>query len=133
MQYLLDTNACVDVLRKREPVLSRISAVPRQACAISTVTTYELLTGAKRSADPAGEVAKIQRFVMSIHELAFDPFAADRAAQVRAELETLGMVIGPYDLLLAGHALSRGLVLVTNNVREFSRVTGLTLEDWRVG
>ena len=103
MQYLLDTNVCIDVLRKREPALSRIRTVPRHACAISTVTTYELLTGAKRSKDPIGEAAKIRQFVLNVHELAFDPFAADRAAEVRADLERQGLVIGPYDLLLAGH------------------------------
>ena len=131
MQYLLDTNVCIDVLRKREPALSRIRTVPRHACAISTVTTYELLTGAKRSKDPIGETAKIRQFVLNVHELAFDPFAADRAAEVRADLERQGLVIGPYDLLLAGHALSRRLILVTDNTREFSRVSGLIIENWR--
>lgn len=132
MRYLLDTNTCIDVLRKREPVLSRISTVPRHACALSTVTTYELLTGAKKSLDPAGETAKIRQFVSGIHELSFGPFEADQAAQVRADLERQGLVIGPYDLLLAGHALSRGLTLVTDNIREFGRVSGLAIENWRM-
>lgn len=131
MRYLLDTNVCIDVLRKREPVISRMALVPRHACAVSTVTTYELLTGAKKSADPVGEIAKIRYFVMSLHELAFGPFEANHAAQVRADLERRGIVIGPYDLLLAGHALSRGLTLVTDNAREFSRVEGLSIENWR--
>lgn len=131
MRYLLDTNTCIDVLRRREPVLSRISSIPRGDCAVSTVTTYELLVGAEKSADPFGEKAKIGQFVRTLTELAFDPFAASQAAQVRALLEAGGMSIGPYDLLLAGHALAAKLTFVTDNVGEFSRVPGLLIENWR--
>ena len=131
VQYLLDTNTCIDVLRRREPVLSHINSISRSDCAVSTVTTYELLVGAEKSADPIGEKAKIGQFVRTITELAFDPLAARQAAQVRALLEARGLVIGPYDMLLAGHALAAKLIFVTNNVAEFNRVSGLLIENWR--
>ncbi len=131
MRYLLDTNTCIDVLRRREPVLSHIRSISRDDCAVSTVTTFELLVGAEKSADPIGEKAKIGEFVRTLTELAFDPFAASQAAQVRAQLETRGLAIGPYDILLAGHALAANLTFVTDNVGEFSRVPGLAVENWR--
>ena len=131
MRYLFDTNTCIDVLRRREPVLSRISAIPREDCAMSTITTYELLVGVEKSANPSTEKDKIGHFVRTLNELSFDPFAASRAAQVRALLEARGQPIGPYDILLAGHALATNLIFVTNNVGEFSRVPGLTIENWR--
>ena len=132
MRYLLDTNTCIDVLRRRQPALSRIAEVSREDCAISTVTTYELLVGAEKLPNPNIEKDKISQFVRTLNELSFDPFAASHAAQVRAFLEGRGQVIGPYDILLAGHALATNLTFVTNNVGEFSRVPGLTIENWRV-
>ena len=132
MRYLLDTNTCVDVLRRREPVLSHISSIPRDDCAVSTVTTFELLVGAEKSANPIAEKEKIGQFVRTVNELSFDPFAASQAAQVRALLEARGQVIGPFDILLAGHALATNLTFVTNNVGEFSRVPGLVIENWRI-
>ncbi|MEO6754561.1 MAG: PIN domain-containing protein, partial [Chthoniobacteraceae bacterium] len=76
------------------------------------------------------EHGKVMRLRSAVHVLPFDDAAARRAVLVRADFEAAGQVCGPYDLLLAGHALALGLTLVTNNVREFSRVSGLRIEDW---
>ena len=97
---------------------------------MSAVTAYELFTGVAKCREPEREHGKVVRLLSSVRVLPFDDAAARRAALVRAELEATGQVCGPYDLLLAGHALALGLTLVTNNVREFSRVSGLVIEDW---
>ena len=97
---------------------------------MSAVTACELFTGVAKCREPECEHGKVMRLLSAVHVLPFDDAAARRAALVRAELEAAGQVCGPYDLLLAGHALALGLTLVTNNVREFSRVSGLGIEDW---
>jgi len=79
---------------------------------------------------PERERAKVTRLLSALRVLPFDEVSARRAATVRAELEAAGQTCGPYDLLLTGHALALGLTLITNNVREFSRVSGLVIEDW---
>lgn len=99
-------------------------------CAVSVVTAYELFTGVGKCREPAQERAKVTKLITTVRLVAFDRTAAEHAALVRMDLERTGRVCGPYDLLLAGHALCLGLTLATNNVREFSRVGGLTVEDW---
>ena len=94
------------------------------------VTVYELHCGLARAQDPAKERLKVDRFVSAVIELPLDRAAAEAAAGIRTELERLGQPIGPYDLLIAGQAIADGLTLVTNNVREFQRVSGLKLESW---
>lgn len=94
------------------------------------VSVYELFCGVERAQDPAKERRKIERFIETIFELPLDRAAAETAARVRSELERQGQPIGPYDLLIAGQALARGLTLVTNNRKEFQRVSGLSVESW---
>lgn len=94
------------------------------------VTVYELFCGLAKAQDPANERLKVERFVSAIIELQFDHASAEAAANIRTALERQGTPIGPYDLLIAGQALASGLILVTNNVREFQRVSGLKLESW---
>jgi tRNA(fMet)-specific endonuclease VapC len=128
--HLLDTDTCIGVLRQRPGMVQKLRQIAPTDCAISMVTVYELFCGIGKAQNPAAERQKIDRFVSAIIELPFDHAAADIAAQIRADLERQGQIIGPYDLLIAGQALAVGLTLVTNNHREFQRVAGLKLESW---
>jgi tRNA(fMet)-specific endonuclease VapC len=99
--------------------------------AVSSVTCYELYTGVEKCADPQRERTKVDALVGTVSEVAFDRMAAMESASIRARLESRGEMIGPYDVLIAGQAVSLGLTLVTNNTDEFARVEGLRLEDWQ--
>jgi tRNA(fMet)-specific endonuclease VapC len=131
MRYLLDTNTCIAIMRKDAVHLARLSALSPGDCAISTVTSYELYTGIEKCSNPAQEAAKVGTLLQTVHTIPFDSPAAREAARVRADLEARGCCIGPYDLLLAGHAIAAGLIMVTANTAEFSRVNGLTIETWK--
>jgi len=131
MRFLLDTDTCIDLLRGMPEVCRNAELVSPDDCAVSTVTTYELLAGAGKCRRPEQERRKVESFVGTIHEVPFHRRAAERAAEVRAELEQRGVTIGPYDLQLAGQALADGLTLVTSNAAEFRRVPGLQIVDWR--
>lgn len=131
MSLLLDTSACVDVLKGHPLVCARMAAVSPVDCAASAVTAFELFSGIQRSPQPERERKKLERFFAVVGVVPFDTAAATRAATIRFELEKAGMKIGPYDLLIAGQALATGRTLVTNNTREFARVSGLDLVDWR--
>ena len=130
LRYMLDTNLCIRVLRDRPAGLrERFNAEAACLC-ISTVTLAELLYGAEKSARPSHLRQEVEAFAARLEVLAFDAEAAGHFAEIRADLERKGQVIGPYDLMIAGHARSRGLVVVTGNLSEFSRVAGLRAEDW---
>jgi tRNA(fMet)-specific endonuclease VapC len=118
-------------MRNHPQVVQRLSAVAPGDCAISTITAYELFTGVAKCAHPAQERSKVERLLNTAGQLAFDGSAAAEAARIRAALEAVGQPIGPYDVLLAGHAMSQQLILVTSNTAEFSRVTGLIVENWQ--
>ena len=131
MKYLLDTDTSVDLLRGREDVVAALRRHFPDDCALSSISQFELFSGALKSRDPESAFAKVQRFVDTIVLVPFDEAAASRAANVRSDLEVQGAKIGAYETLLSGHALALGLVFVTSNTREFSRVEGLELENWR--
>ena len=97
---------------------------------ISSITYMELVYGVERSTNPDRNLTSLEGFVARMDVLPLDDSAAAHAGQIRAELARLGMPIGPYDQLIAGHARSQGLVLVTNNEKEFARVPGLRTENW---
>ncbi len=130
MKVLLDTNICIALMKGREKAVRRLQTLQPSDCVISTVTSYELLTGVLKCQNPTREREKVLRLMSLVHALPFDDAAADKAAEVRAHLESIGKVCGPYDMLLAGHALSRQLRVATNNVGEFTRIPGLVVEDW---
>lgn len=90
----------------------------------------ELIYGAEKSAAPEKNLSVVEGFVARLEVLAFDNDAAAQAGMIRSELARAGTPIGPYDQMIAGHARSQGLIVVTNNVREFERVSGLRIEDW---
>lgn len=130
MRYLLGTIVCIGVMRRNPKVLARLSQVSPEDCAISMVTVHELMVGVGKSENPGGNTGKLQRLIEEIHVLPFDFASAQQTAEVRIALEKVGLMIGPYDLQIAGQALAFDLVCVTHNTREFSRVEGLLCEDW---
>jgi tRNA(fMet)-specific endonuclease VapC len=130
LRYMLDTNLCIRVLRDRPASVRRRFNENAEALSISTVVLMELLHGAAKSARPAENRRAVEDFAARIELLPFDEAAADHAADIRADLERKGKPIGAYDLMIAGHARSRGLAVVTGNLGEFGRVAGLRAEDW---
>ncbi|NFV80878.1 type II toxin-antitoxin system tRNA(fMet)-specific endonuclease VapC [Magnetospirillum aberrantis] len=130
LRYMLDTNLCIRVLRDRPPGLRERFNAEAAALCISSVTLAELLYGAEKSMRPVETRHRVEDFAARLAVLAFDDAAAAHYGDVRADLERRGQVIGPYDLMIAGHARSKGLVVVTGNLGEFTRVAGLRAEDW---
>ena len=130
LRYALDTNLCIRVLRDRPPALRERFNLNAEELCISTIVLTELLHGAAKSQRPEHNRHEVGRFAARLQVLGFDEAAAGHAAEIRAELEQRGQAIGGYDVLIAGHARSRGLIVVTGNLREFSRVPGLRCEDW---
>jgi tRNA(fMet)-specific endonuclease VapC len=130
LRYMLDTNLCIRVLRDRPASLrARFNAEAEGLC-ISTIILSELLHGAEKSVRPVENRLGVEHFTARLQTLPFDADAAAHAANIRAALERQGHPIGGYDMLIAGHARSRGLVVVTGNLREFTRIEGLRCEDW---
>ncbi len=130
LRYMLDTNLCIRVLRDRpQTIRARFNAEADGLC-ISSIVLFELLYGAAKSARPIENRSEVERFASRLDVLPFDDDAAAHAGDIRAVLARQGRMIGSYDLLIAGHARSRGLVVVTGNLGEFERVEGLRCEDW---
>lgn len=129
MRYLLDTNAVIAVLNTPDsPVGKRLREHrPREVC-ISSVVSHELYYGAFKSARQEQNVNLVDSLQFEV--LAFDKEDSRKAGEIRALLAAQGAPIGPYDVLIAGQALARNLILVTNNLREFRRIPGLYVEDW---
>lgn len=133
MKYLLDTNICVFVIRRKSPVvLRRFQQFQPDELGISTVTLAELRYGADKSGNPAKNHLALDGFLAALEIVEFDAPAADWYGGVRADLEKRGCPIGPLDTMIAAHALRLDLPLVTNNIDEFRRVTGLAVENWTV-
>ena len=131
MIYMLDTNICIYAMKNRpEKVLRRLKEELDNGVCISSITLAELEYGMKHSSDPAKNEQALLRFLVPFSVLAFGPAAASEYGEIRAYLQSKGTPIGPLDMLIAGHARSENMVLVTNNVREFERVPGLKLENW---
>jgi tRNA(fMet)-specific endonuclease VapC len=130
IRYMLDTNVCIHVMRNREtPVRKQFNDNVGAMC-ISTVTLHELMHGVHRSARPTYQRELTLDLVSRLGVLEFDDLAANHSGDIHATLGKSGQLIGSYDMLIAGHARSRGLTIVTNNMREFTRVEGLICEDW---
>ncbi|HWG47092.1 MAG TPA: type II toxin-antitoxin system VapC family toxin [Gemmataceae bacterium] len=133
MKYLLDTNTCVQYLRKgsASPISTKLSNFKPGDVVLCSVVVAELLYGALRSRDVANNLTDVRTFVARFSSPDFDAVAAEEYAKIRADLAAKGTPIGPNDLMIAAIALTHGLTLVTHNTTEFSRVNGLTLEDWQ--
>ena len=132
LRNMVDTNLCIRLLRDRPQGLRpRFNAEAETLC-ISTITLTELLHGAAKSARPVENRRAVEGLVARLVVLAFDEDAAAHAGEIYADLERRGQLIGPFDILIAGHARSRGMVVITGNLGEFQRVDGLRAEDWLV-
>ena len=130
LRYLLDTNICIDVIKRRpESLLDRFNENASHL-GISTVTLAELLHGAEKSSQPQRTLSVVEDFCSRLDVLDYGIKAAQHYGQIRAALERRGMPIGINDLHIAAHARSEGLTLVSNNLREFERVEGLLYENW---
>jgi tRNA(fMet)-specific endonuclease VapC len=130
LRYMLDTDICIYVLRHQYPSLQERLNRHAESLAVSTVVLSELYFGAENSARPDENHRVLESFAARLSVLPFDAPAAWHSGRVRAELKRVGRPIGAYDLMIAGHARSAGLTLVTNNAREFGRVPGLVVENW---
>ncbi|WP_162847956.1 type II toxin-antitoxin system tRNA(fMet)-specific endonuclease VapC [Mariprofundus erugo] len=130
LKYMLDTNIVIYTIKNRPAhVRDSFKLHDGQMC-ISSVTFGELVYGAERSSQPERNLADIQGLVARLEIVPFDEHATEHFGQLRAELYNIGQPIGPYDMMIAGHARSMGLILVTNNEKEFARVPGLRLQNW---
>jgi len=130
LKYLLDTNIVIYVIKRRPPEAREIFNRHQGRMAISAITLAELIHGAEKSSDPARNLDVIEDFCSRLAVLPYTAQAAQHYGAIRAALEREGRPIGVNDLHIAGHARSEGLVLVTNNLREFERVGGLLFENW---
>ena len=130
LRYMLDTNILIYTVKNRpEMVRQHFEAHDGEICA-SSITAMELLYGAHKSQAVRRNLDVIEGLLERIEILDFDLGAAEHAGQIRAELAVAGTPIGPYDIMIAGHARSTGLCLVTNNEDEFARVSGVRLANW---
>jgi tRNA(fMet)-specific endonuclease VapC len=131
-RYLLDTNVCVDYLTGRHPaVAARLHCESPDDVCISSIVAAELRYGADRSRRPKENHAALERLFAGIDSVDFGFEAAAAYGRIRAELEATGSLIGPNDMLIAAHAVALDVVLVTDNVREMSRVRDLVVVNWR--
>lgn len=132
MKFLLDTNACITYLNGRsEPFHQRFERISDEEIAICSVVRAELRYGAMKSNARERILAAQNGFFSRFISIPFDDSAAEAYSQIRPRLEAEGRPIGSNDMLIAAIALSRNLILVTNNTSEFSRVGGLRIEDWQ--
>ncbi len=133
MIYLLDSNAWIAILRKKYPqVAARYGATNRADIRSCSVVVAELRYGCAKSAKPVANRAVLDALLAPVASLPYDDAATDHFVNIRCHLESLGQVIGPYDMQIAAIARANGCTLVTHNTAEFGRVPGLMIEDWQV-
>ena len=131
MKYMLDTNICIYVIKhKPEKVFRKLLKTDPEDVCISSVTYAELVHGVEKSAAKERNRIALTLLLSNIEIMSFDTKAAEEYGKVRADLENRGEVIGPLDLMIAGHAKSLNCTLVTNNIKEFQRVKGLKTANW---
>ena len=131
MSYMLDTNICIYAIRQKpEKVFQKIREVDPEDVCVSSVTYAELVHGVEKSAAVEKNRLALSMLLANIEILNFDVDAANCYGKIRADLEKKGTPIGPLDMMIAGHAMSMGYTVVTNNVKEFSRVPDLKIENW---
>jgi tRNA(fMet)-specific endonuclease VapC len=129
--YMLDTDICIYIIKQKpEKVLKRLETIPPDGLAISVITFAELMNGAKESRHVDANVARLDALAELLVIPSFDCKAAVAYGDIRSDLEKRGEIIGANDLLIAAHAMSLGWILVTNNEREFRRISKLRVENW---
>lgn len=131
MKYMLDTNICIYAIKnKPEKVLEKFKENLQEGLCISVITLAKLEYGVEKSSNPEKNMAALLQFVSLLDIIPFDDDAALEYGKICAELHKKGTPIGTMDMLIAAHAKSEDLILVTNNVREFERVIDLKIENW---
>lgn len=131
MKFLLDTNICIFVIKQKPiGVLQRFSQYSSDELGISTITLAELRYGADKSSNPSRNHSALDLFLSPLAIVDFDSECSEYYGKVRSELERSGRPIGPLDTMIAAHALRLRVPVVTNNTKEFARVSGLVIEDW---
>ena len=130
LKYLLDTNIVIYVLKRRPKEVLNIFNANASRMAISSITLSELMYGAEKSLNTDKNLEAVEEFVSHLEVLPYDAKASQHYGQIKAALEKKGQIIGENDIHIAAHAISHGLILVSNNVREFKRVSNLALENW---
>ncbi len=130
LQYMLDTNICIYVIKNYPPQLrERFNRLAEQLC-MSSITLAELHYGAEKSARRLENLQAIEHFSARLEVLAFSPKAAVHFGQIRTDVERSGKPVGAFDMLIGAHARAEGLTVVTNNAREFRRLPGVRVENW---
>jgi tRNA(fMet)-specific endonuclease VapC len=131
MKYILDTNTCIGLIRKKPPsLIKRLTECALGDVGVSTITVAELMHGAYKSSQVEQNMSALEQFLLPIEIVAFDQHASVAYGLVRTSLEQTGNVIGSMDMLIGAHALSLDVILVTNNTGEFKRIPNLNVEDW---
>jgi tRNA(fMet)-specific endonuclease VapC len=131
MKYLIDTNICIYVMNKRPiDVIKRFKQFNPGEIGISTITVSELQYGVAKSTHRKENQHRLDEFIAPLEILVYDEIAARTYGDIRFQLEKRGKLIGPLDILIAAHALSQNLIMVTNNDREFKRIKNLEVENW---
>jgi tRNA(fMet)-specific endonuclease VapC len=131
MQYLLDTNICIYLIKQKpQKVIEKFQTLTISDIGISSITVAELEYGVAKSLQQEKNRAALLQFLLPLEIIEFNQGSATIYGSIRSDLESRGLVIGAMDMLIASHALSLGVTLVTNNVREFSRIPALSLENW---
>lgn len=130
LKYLLDTNIVIYTMKNRPQQVKKHFLQHQGRMAISAVTLGELVFGAEHSRQVERNLTDIEGLSARLEVLPFENKAAYHFGQIRAALYRAGRPIGPYDMMIAGQARASGLILVTNNLKEFQQVPGLILEDW---
>jgi tRNA(fMet)-specific endonuclease VapC len=130
LKYLLDTNIVIYVLKRRPKEVLEIFNANASRMSISSITLSELIYGAEKSPNVDKNLEAVEEFISHLEVLSYDAKASQHYGQIKASLEKRGQIIGENDIHIAAHAVSQGLILVTNNLREFKRVPNLALENW---
>lgn len=130
LKYMLDTNICIYTIKNKPEVVRQTFVAHDGQMCVSSITQMELIYGAEKSAAPSKNLNNVEAFLARLEIKDFDSAAASHTGQIRAELAQDGKPIGPYDQMIAGQARSLGLIVITNNVGEFSRVSGIRVDNW---
>lgn len=131
MKFLIDTNICIYIMNERPPgVIKKFKKLDPGVIGISSITVSELQYGVSKSKYKKQNLKRLEEFLVPFDILPYDELASEFYGDIRLNLEERGRIIGPLDLLIAAHAISRSLVLVTNNDKEFKRIKSLKIENW---
>ncbi len=129
--FLLDSNVCIRLLNQNHSgIIQHFQKHHPDEIALCSIVKAELIYGARHSQQVEANLQLLERFFKPLYSLPFDDRCAEEAGRIRADLVTQGKPIGPNDLLISATARAHDAVLITHNVREFTRITGLRLEDW---